>query len=418
MMKMNCRISSFVYYDSILMRFLLFWIVVLFPLGVLCAEEPLSYCSMNRVCVEFIPQSKGIDVYFHNRIATEFTETSLSVDAILKNMKSSKPLPYLTILKGKKKKKLFQLKTIHPKRKISYKIQYKWILGNFNVSHDSSYVYDLPFDPKLKVRVFQGYHGKKTHTGDNRFSIDFGLKEDDLILAARPGIVIDVEEKNNEGGFDPKFQQSANFVKVLHEDGTIAEYAHLRYMGVVVKRGQSVGVGSILGYAGSTGYSEGPHLHFEVYQPTKILRKKTIPTRFRTQMSDAEMLTEGSLVWRREIGNPLEKKILDVDGISLCDTLDITMTNRCQLTTFSVVSPIYLTLPIVKPDVYTFQLNLRKKDSNINYDYTWDSKKEDWVSSFMIPIQEFQEPLEGEWILNVVSGGVLQKKIEFLVKSI
>ncbi|MCW7461668.1 M23 family metallopeptidase [Leptospira limi] len=400
------------------MRFGLFSIVVLLPLGLLIANEPLSYCSMNRVCVDFEPNRNGVDVFFQNKIATNVTETSISVNALYKNMKSSVPLPLVTILKGKKRIKLFHLKTINRRKKISYKIHYKWILGNYHVSHNSGYVYELPFDSKLKVRVFQAYHGKKSHSGDNRYSIDFGLKEDDMIMAARPGIVIDTEEKNNEGGFDPKYKQSANFVKILHDDGTIAEYAHLRYMGVVVKRGQHVEIGTFLGYAGSTGYSEGPHLHFEVYQPTNTLRKKTIPTKFKTQISDGEILSEGSLVWRRESGIPLEKKLVDPEGIYLCENSEVNEVSLCNQNIFSKLKPIFITLPILRPDLYTFQLYLRKKDSNILYEYTWDSKKEDWWTSFMIPIQEFQEPLDGEWNLTVSVNHITQKKMEFQITSL
>ncbi|XDD47134.1 M23 family metallopeptidase [Leptospira sp. WS39.C2] len=400
------------------MRFRLILTIGLLPFGLLYANEPLSYCSMNRVCVDFVPNHKGVDVFFQNKIATKSTETSLYVNAILKNMKSNKSLPLVTILKGKKRIKLFQLKPIQTRKKVSYKIQYKWILGNYNVSHNSSYIYELPFDTKLKIRIFQGYHGQKSHSGDNRFSLDFGLKEDDLITAARSGIVIDTEEKNNEGGFDPKYKQSANFVKILHDDGTIAEYAHLRYMGVAVKRGQFVEVGTFLGYAGSTGFSEGPHLHFEVYHPTKSLRKKTLPTKFRTQYTEGEYLTEGSLVWRRESNVPIEKKIVDVDEIHLCDHTPSLGKLDCNLSAFSKLSPINISIPVLKPDVYNFQVNLRKKDSNIVYEYSWDSNKEDWVTSFLIPIQDFQEPVEGEWILSVIANHSHQKKMEFQITSL
>ncbi|TGL56166.1 M23 family metallopeptidase [Leptospira kemamanensis] len=400
------------------MRIWVFWCLLSFPLGMLSAEEPLSYCSMNRVCVEFVPKRNAVDVYFQNKIATNQTETSILVSAVVANMKSSVPLPLLTVLQGKKRKKLFQLHPIHPKKKVSYKIQYKWILGNYLSKHNSNYIYELPFDSKLKVRVFQSYFGKKSHTGDNRYSIDFGLKEDELITAARPGIVIDTEEKNIEGGFDLKFKQSANFVKILHDDGTVAEYAHLRYMGVLVKIGQKVGVGTVLGHAGSTGYSEGPHLHFEVYKPTKTLRKKTIPTKFRTQMSDAELIQEGDLLWRRESGITVEKKVMDVDGTFICDQIDSVTDDSCKQTSFSNLSPIYIIMPLLRPDVYSFQLQLQKKESSIRYEYTWETKKEDWISSFMIPFQDFQEPLDGEWVLSIWSNGILQKKIEFQLTSL
>jgi murein DD-endopeptidase MepM/ murein hydrolase activator NlpD len=39
-------------------------------------------------------------------------------------------------------------------------------------------------------------------------------------------------------------------------------YGHLS--GIAVSSGQAVGKGQVIGYEGSTGYSTGPHLHFEV----------------------------------------------------------------------------------------------------------------------------------------------------------
>ncbi|TGL59964.1 M23 family metallopeptidase [Leptospira jelokensis] len=397
-----------------------FWFCCFFmiPFGFLFAEEPQSYCSMERVCVEFVSTLNGVDVYFHNKIATKHTDTSLSVSAVMVNMKSNKPLPLLAVLRGNRKVKLFQLKTISKKKKISYKIQYKWILGNFLSKHNSSYIYDLPFDSKLKVRVSQSYFGQKSHTGDNRYSIDFGLQEDELILAARPGLVIDTQDKNIEGGLDPKFKESANYIKVLHDDGTIAEYAHLRYRGVLVKIGQKVSLGTVLGHSGNTGYSEGPHLHFEVYQPTKSLRKKTIPTKFRTQVFEAETLTEGALLWKREFGSPIEKKVLDAEGTFICDRLDVITEESCKQTSFSKLSPIYVLVPILRPDVHKFQLQLQKKESAIRYEYAWETKKEDWISTFMIPIQDFQDPVDGEWVLSIWSNGNLQKKIEFQLTSL
>jgi murein DD-endopeptidase MepM/ murein hydrolase activator NlpD len=51
---------------------------------------------------------------------------------------------------------------------------------------------------------------------------------------------------------------------VLHDDGSMALYAHLREGGVLVRAGERVTLGQMIGYSGSTGYSSGPHLHFAV----------------------------------------------------------------------------------------------------------------------------------------------------------
>lgn len=52
-----------------------------------------------------------------------------------------------------------------------------------------------------------------------------------------------------------------NYVWIDHGGGKATIYAHLSY--TTVYEGQYVNAGEVIGYAGSTGYSTGPHLHFE-----------------------------------------------------------------------------------------------------------------------------------------------------------
>ncbi|MEL6248080.1 MAG: peptidoglycan DD-metalloendopeptidase family protein [Cyanobacteria bacterium J06648_16] len=74
------------------------------------------------------------------------------------------------------------------------------------------------------------------------------------IVAAAPGVV----ERSgwNSGGY-------GNLVEIRHPDGSMTRYAHNSRL--LVRPGQSVSQGEQIAEMGSTGYSTGPHLHFEIH---------------------------------------------------------------------------------------------------------------------------------------------------------
>lgn len=410
--------SSHRKYDSCFMRFGFFILFLVCPIGFLVAKEHSEFCSMERLCVIYIQDKTGVDIYFQNKIAIDETFTTVSVNATSTNMRSSRKLPLVTVLKGPKRKKLFRLNVNKPNKRWVYQIKYKWILGNYSASHDPKVVYELPFEKGLKVRVYQGYKGTKSHQGDNRYSIDFGLKEGDLITAARDGVVIDTEQKNNEGGFEIKYIHSANYIKILHDDGTIGQYAHLRYMGVLVKRGQRVTAGTPIGYAGSTGFSDGPHLHFEVYKPTRSLRKQTIPTQFRTEFTEADVVKEGELLWRRDPNLPVIKLQSDIDEIQICESVQNLERLGCNGTSFATGSPIYFYIPLLKPSRYKIQISVRKNGTSILKLYNWETNSDWWDTYLDVQLEDPLETLEGDWTAIVSIDGVVQKEVEFQLTSI
>ncbi len=85
------------------------------------------------------------------------------------------------------------------------------------------------------------------HTG-----IDMSAPFGTFIGAAAPGIVVLT-------GWDGSF---GNTVLVDHGGGVLTRYAHMDHIDVFL--GAWVDAGTLLGFVGTTGYSTGPHLHFEI----------------------------------------------------------------------------------------------------------------------------------------------------------
>ena len=82
--------------------------------------------------------------------------------------------------------------------------------------------------------------------------MDIGVDEGTPVHAADDGVVVDADWLGGYG----------NCVIIDHGNGMQTVYAH--NSALVVSAGQSVSKGELIAYAGSTGYSTGPHCHFEV----------------------------------------------------------------------------------------------------------------------------------------------------------
>jgi murein DD-endopeptidase MepM/ murein hydrolase activator NlpD len=111
-------------------------------------------------------------------------------------------------------------------------------------------------------------YNSPAHTGKLKHAVDYMCKENTELLAAQDGEVVWVKEDSNIGGPDKKYWNEGNRVVIKHENGEYSAYEHLKYKGSKVKVGDKVKKGQLIGYSGNTGYTFGPHLHFEVFKFT------------------------------------------------------------------------------------------------------------------------------------------------------
>lgn len=163
--------------------------------------------------------------------------------------------------------------------------------GNFELSltsvpgHPSARPQDVDYLLPLRQarsRVDQGFGGRFSHDDEqNRYALDFAAGIGTPVLAARAGTVMQVESDFSKAGLKrERYGGRANFVRILHDDGSMALYAHLKADGALVRVGQRVNAGQQIGLSGNTGFTTGPHLHFAV-QVNRGMRLVSIPFRMR-----------------------------------------------------------------------------------------------------------------------------------------
>jgi len=156
-------------------------------------------------------------------------ETNKRIDILTKQIVvQSKSLDEITILAKEKEKLLTAIPAIQP-------------VKNENLKRIAS-GYGWRSDPFTKV--------KKFHNG-----MDFSAPRGTPVYATGDGRVERADNRATGYG---------NHIRVNHGYGYTSLYAHLYKFNVRV--GQRVKRGDVIGFVGSTGRSQGPHLHYEIFK--------------------------------------------------------------------------------------------------------------------------------------------------------
>jgi hypothetical protein len=158
--------------------------------------------------------------------------------------------------------------------------RYEYLIGDPQARHRPAQPYRVPFAIASDHTISQAYPDMITHnTPDSQYAVDIAMPVGTDVFAARDGVVFDVTAGNFKGGADAANMSLANVVRILHDDGTYAIYAHLNWNSIRVRVGDVVERGEYIADSGNTGYTSGPHLHFAVVRNVGMMME-SVPVRF------------------------------------------------------------------------------------------------------------------------------------------
>lgn len=128
-------------------------------------------------------------------------------------------------------------------------------------------LWTLPFINPLKNIYITDTYGYTRSSGGSLTThkgTDFRAEEGTEVYAMNRGVV----------RMAKKLTVYGNTVVIDHGQGTMTMYMHLSK--IAAKQGHIINQGDILGYTGSTGYAQGPHLHLSV----RVSNKSVDPEKF------------------------------------------------------------------------------------------------------------------------------------------
>ena len=136
--------------------------------------------------------------------------------------------------------------------------------------------YILPYPAGAIYRVTQSYcNPRGSHQDQLAYDLDMAVGDD--VIACRAGTVVELWEEATDTGYEA----GNNYLFILHDDGTVAMYAHLRQGGIDVEVGDYVEQGQRVAASGNSGTLGTPHLHLGVYASWPNRDGYDVPVNFR-----------------------------------------------------------------------------------------------------------------------------------------
>jgi hypothetical protein len=175
------------------------------------------------------------------------------------------------------------------------------------------YLVNFPDHDSTKgIRDFAcGSYTYDAHQGTDFVLKDFARMDSGVtVLAAAAGTVTHITDGLFDRSKATNTAQFGNYISVLHSDGSIAFYAHLRKGSMLVAEKDKIVASQPLALVGSSGNSTDPHLHFELRKSNVIID----PWQGRCGAPTS--------LWKTQFPYPMEREAIDAGLINFEATID------------------------------------------------------------------------------------------------
>jgi len=220
--------------------------------------DPKPMVSMRKLGPEREPEYSFVNnIWGPVELELQITEAE--------NVTTEPPLPARMVIPGQSEQRLLKIRPTDPSAGFSFRFAYQQMIGPPLAELPEQYNYYPPFPLGLEFPISQGFDDDTTHKDPpNQYAVDIVMPVGTPILAARAGQVMEMEDDFHGAAQTERYLTRSNHIRLLHDDGTMALYAHLQANSLRVRPGAKVSRGQWIANSGNTGYSNGPHLHFVI----------------------------------------------------------------------------------------------------------------------------------------------------------
>ncbi|PWN06296.1 M23 family metallopeptidase [Rhodohalobacter mucosus] len=184
----------------------------------------------------------------------------------LRNLDASEALPFSRNVSGARVR-LLTLSKQWSDQQSHFRYSTRYHSGCLDTDPDDV-EYLLPFREGTFARASElSYLGEMVNreAPDDWYSISFRTENETEIYSARKGVVVDVQDGENDPGSNLLYTSNRNTVTVVHEDCTFARYSVFRDDEIYVSEGETVYPGQPLGKMAGDEFELGNQIRMLVY---------------------------------------------------------------------------------------------------------------------------------------------------------